>query len=128
MLDQLLSFAGKVFFASGGIGNDLRKEITQIASDLHLYGNVLYGQAPVKAREASEVFRKRAAELKGILNQIRYYWWARLGAGLPPRADVEKAIGTLTRLSNQVVASSECIDPLTIFNSVEAVKRFLQIR
>jgi hypothetical protein len=127
MWEQIFSFLGKIFPSAGGIGNDLRKEIAEIAHDLFLYGNVLYGGNPEKAFEASEIFRKRAAALTRIINQIRCYWWARLTAGLPARSDVEKAIEALTGLSNQVVAA-DSIGPRTIFDSVETVKRLLRIR
>lgn len=102
MIDQLLSLASKILPSLGGLGDDLRKEIAQIAHDLHFYGNVFYKPASPETQQASEAIRKHAAELARLKNQIRAYWWARLAAGVPRKSDIEKAIVVLTGLSNEI--------------------------
>jgi hypothetical protein len=63
--------ATKAFPSLGGPGVDLRKEISQIAHDLHFYGNVFYGSDSPKTQEASKAIRGHAAELLRLNNQIR---------------------------------------------------------
>lgn len=127
MLDQLLSLASKALPNLGGLGGDLRREIGQIAHDFHFYGNVFYLPDSPKTQEASAAIRRHAAELARLKNQIRAYWWARLTAGVPPKPDIEKAIGLLTGLSNEIGNPPPRNEPRSIFSRREEIKKLLRI-
>jgi hypothetical protein len=125
--EQLLSLASKILPSLGGFGAELRKEIAQIAHDLHFYGNVFYAPNSPETKEASEAIRRHAAELTRLKNQIRAYWWSRLAAGVPPKRDIESAIGVLTGLSNEIGNPPQNNEPPSIFSRQQEIKKLLRI-
>jgi hypothetical protein len=109
----LLGFVIREILSSFYLGpaHRLRQLIGKIAFSLDYYANRLRDDSP-EGREARDIFRRQACELRELVHAVPSYWFFRIVVGLlPARVKIEEASKELIGLSNTSTTVNESDRP-----------------